>query len=102
MSPASAPSPPEYTGSERCTPNSAQKYAIGRSGVAGPVGRRTLEVGADDRLDRVDALQQVGVRRGAGERLQPGLAEQPDRVLAAALPAHRVDRREELVAAGRP
>ena len=65
-------------------------------------GGGALEVGAHGRFDLVDALEQLGVARRAGERLEAGLAEQADRVLPAALPAHRVDRGEEVVAAGRP
>ncbi len=62
----------------------------------------TREVGAHRRLDLIDALEQVGIGRRAGERLQTGLAQEPHRVLSAAVPAHRVDRRIEVVAARRP
>ena len=66
------------------------------------LGERALEVGAHRRLDRGGALEQRTVARGALERLRADLAEQPDGVLPAPVPAHRIDRGEQVGAAGRP
>jgi hypothetical protein len=64
--------------------------AVGGRGRVG--GDRAVEVGVHGGLDGGDPLEQARVGRGAFQRLRCGLAEQADRVLPAALPAHRVDR----------
>src|SRR4029079_11763403 len=68
----------------------------------GTLGVRAAEILRDGALERGDALEQRMVARGAVQGFLFGFLEQPDGVLAAAVPAVRIDRAVDVVAAGRP
>jgi hypothetical protein len=74
--------------------------ALGRHLAGGSRGPR--QVGGDRLLHRLPAGDQLGVGGGTLERVRGCLGQQADRVLAAQVPARRIDRAEHLRGARRP